>query len=367
LPSASSWLFLITAVKAAILGTLVLSSCSPGDRSGIDSDRVKPVALILQESDGERRMRRPRPSANTPALGGFTIKVDRRNGGSTDFFMGYEDIPPGAGIRPHHHPHSGEILFIQKGSGVASLGSRTGRVSPGSTVFIPRNIRVSLRNTGSDTISLAFIFPGEGIGKYMRETSVPEGGFAKHLSADEIAVIRKAHQGEITFDSTVGGNSGGLILQENEGEWRVPRPAPSGINALRTPYIIKVDSRNGRSEDLFMGYEDIAPGSALGPHHHAFADEILFVHRGNGTATVDTRKDSVGPGSTIFVPRSARMDLENTGAKPMTIAFIFPRLAIERYFRETSVKNGERMKPITAEESAAILARHKEQVAFDQP
>ncbi len=38
--------------------------------------------------------------------------------------MGMEDIPPGKKIRLHHHPHAEEILFIQRGTGVARLGSR---------------------------------------------------------------------------------------------------------------------------------------------------------------------------------------------------------------------------------------------------
>lgn len=353
--------FLLGASKAAVLGVLALTGCSGRDRT----DQVKPVPLILQESEGERWVRRPRASTNPGGLGPFIIKVDRKNGGSTDFFMGYEEIPPGAGIPPHHHPGSGEILFIQKGTGLASLGSRTARVGPGSTVFIPRNTRVSLRNTGPEPIALAFIFAGEGIGTYLKEISVREGEFARHLSAADIAAIRKAHQQEITFDSAAGGNSRGLILAENEGEWRLRRPPPSGVTALRTPYMIKVDSRNGRSEDLFMGYQDIAPGAGIAPHHHPFADEILFIHRGRGTAIAGTFKDSVGPGSTIFIPRNTRASLQNTGPKPMTVAFIFPRLAIEKYFRETSVKNGERVKPFSAEEFAAARARHKEQVVFD--
>lgn len=352
---------------AALLGALTLAGCSGRDRPAGGSERVKPVALVLQEPDGERRVRRPRPNADPVTLGAFTIKVDEKNGGSTDFFMGYEDLPPGARIRPHHHPRSGEILFIQKGSGVASLGSRSRRVGPGSTVFIPRNTQVSLQNTGSEPITLAFIFPGEGIGKYLRATSVPEGEFAKHLPAEDMAEIRKTHQQEITFDSSTIGNPGGLILEENEGEWRLRRPPPSGVATLRSPYMVKVDSKNGRSQDLFMGYEDIAPGDGIAPHHHPFADEILFIHRGSGTATLGTREDSVGPGTTVFVPRNTRVGLENTGKKPMTVAFIFPRTAIEQYFRETSVKNGERVKPFSAEEFAAVRQRHKEHVTFEAP
>ena len=165
------------------------------------SARSAPTGLVLQESEGERRVRRPRPTPGRSALGSFIIKVDEKNGGSADFFMGYEDIPPGAAIPPHHHPLSGEILFIQRGTGLALLGSRNGPVGPGSTVYIPRHIRISLRNTGPDTLTVAFIFPGEGIGQYLRATSVLEGDSAAEFSAQEIAAIRARYHDEITFDS----------------------------------------------------------------------------------------------------------------------------------------------------------------------
>ena len=100
--------------------------------------------LILQAQEGERRVRRPAPSTATTLEVPFIIKVDGTNGGSPDFFMGYEDIPPGKGIARHYHPHYDEILFVHRGSGVASLGSREAAVREGATIYIRPNTRVSL-------------------------------------------------------------------------------------------------------------------------------------------------------------------------------------------------------------------------------
>src|SRR5438876_4824317 len=61
--------------------------------------------VILQQSEGERRTRRTRPTSGIPlAAPGMIIKVDRHNGGSSNFFMGYEEIAPGAAIPAHSHP-----------------------------------------------------------------------------------------------------------------------------------------------------------------------------------------------------------------------------------------------------------------------
>jgi hypothetical protein len=87
--------------------------------------------LILQVSEGERRIRRLPPTVLSNLTAPFILKVDRRNGGSADFVMIYEDIPRGQGIAPHHHAHADEILFVHRGTGVASLGTRSTAVTSG--------------------------------------------------------------------------------------------------------------------------------------------------------------------------------------------------------------------------------------------
>ncbi len=104
--------------------------------------------------------------------------------------MGYEDIPPGQGIQPHRHVHADEIIFVHRGSGVASLGGRESPVSAGATLYIPRDTRISLRNTGAEPLGIAFVFSKPGFEEMMRENSVPEGEAATPLSAEETARIR---------------------------------------------------------------------------------------------------------------------------------------------------------------------------------
>ena len=158
----------------------------------------------------------------------------------------------------------------------------------------------------------------------------------------------------------------GLILGEFEGERRVRRPRPD-TTALSTPFIIKVDRRNGGSPDLVMGYEDIAPGQAIHPHHHPHADEIIFVHRGSGVASLGSRSAPVTAGGTIYIPRNTRIAVRNTGTEPLTIVFIFSRPGFEEHMRENSVREGERVTPLTREEQNAIRARHRDHVIYDPP
>jgi quercetin dioxygenase-like cupin family protein len=144
----------------------------------------------------------------------------------------------------------------------------------------------------------------------------------------------------------------GLILQSGEGERRVRR------NAGKGPFVIKVDRQNGGSPDLVMGYEDIAPGAEIQLHRHLVADEILFVHRGAGTASLNGRKAHVSAGATIYVPRNVTIGLVNDGTEPLGITFTFSRPGFEDLMRENSVLEGQPVTPISAEERARIQAKH---------
>jgi hypothetical protein len=57
-------------------------------------------ALILDASQGERRLHRPPPEALSNLAAPFILKVDRRNGGAPEFVMLTEDIPHGTGDVP---------------------------------------------------------------------------------------------------------------------------------------------------------------------------------------------------------------------------------------------------------------------------
>jgi len=151
--------------------------------------------LILAKDEGERRIRR--------VMGGALaiIKVDRRNGGSPGFVMGYEEIPPGQAIQAHHHPAMDEIIFVHGGTGAAELGDRSATVGAGATIYIPQTTRVMLRNTGAGPLAIAYFFPQPGYEEYLRETSVREGQPAPVLSGAELAQIRERHKAHIVFDS----------------------------------------------------------------------------------------------------------------------------------------------------------------------
>jgi quercetin dioxygenase-like cupin family protein len=182
---------------AALLGagSCVLPARPHAATSGSHLTEAVPTPLVLAVDEGERRVRRFAVSAPR-----FILKVDRRNGGSGDLVMGYEDLPPGGVIPPHRHLTADEIIFVHKGAGVVELGERRTAFGPGATIYIPRDVRVTIRNTGAEPMSIAFIFSKPGFDEFLREMSVPEGEPFTPLSAAELTAIRRRHESHTLYE-----------------------------------------------------------------------------------------------------------------------------------------------------------------------
>jgi len=128
---------------------------------------------------------------------------------------------------------------------------------------------------------------------------------------------------------------------------------------LRRDFQAMVDRQNGGSPDLVMGYEDIAPGAEIQLHRHLVADEILFVHRGSGTASLNGRTARVTAGATIYIPRNVTVGLVNDGNEPLGVTFTFSKPGFEELMRDNSVPEGQPVTPMSAEERAKIQAKQR--------
>lgn len=193
---------------------------------------------------------------------------------------------------------------------------------------------------------------------------VPVLGFALILSFGQFSASDAGNPDQ----AAAALNAKGLILQLSDGERRVRRPRLGSTAAMAAPaMIIKVDGRNGGSPDLFVGYEEIAPGDSIPAHSHPEYDEVLFVQHGNGVATLGLQQRVVTAGATIYIPPKTRVSLKNSGTHPLGVFFVFPRPdMVSDYYREMTVADGERAVPFTADEFAAFRARHRDHIVFDE-
>jgi oxalate decarboxylase/phosphoglucose isomerase-like protein (cupin superfamily) len=145
-------------------------------------------------------MRRPRPGGQRDTGTPIIIKVDGTNGGSSQLFMGYEDIPAGESIQRHYHPHADEIVFVHRGRGVAMLGDRRADVAAGATIYIPHGTRVALRNTGTEPIAIAFVFADPAMSSWFRDGTVPEGLTAAPMTAADVVARRERNREHVVIE-----------------------------------------------------------------------------------------------------------------------------------------------------------------------
>jgi quercetin dioxygenase-like cupin family protein len=169
------------------------------------SDGSRPV--VLEKNQGEKRLRRPPESLPIPSAE-FILKVTPQNG-SKHFVLGTEDIPPGGIIPRHKHLGQDEILLVQSGTAHVTLDDKEYDVHAGGTVFFPAQTWVSLKNIGTDIISLVFIFSAPGFEENMRCGSVPAGQPAQPITTDELRAC--AHKGHVEYEGLPPseGNQGG--------------------------------------------------------------------------------------------------------------------------------------------------------------
>ena len=122
-----------------------------------------------------------------------TIMVDKKKRGAGSVSLCREDIQPDDGIPVHKHLREDEVIFIQRGSGIFTLGDKEFAVKEGSAAFVPKGVWHGLKNTGREDIRMIFSFSPAGFEGYFREIGVPEGVAWKGKTPEEFAAIDRKY------------------------------------------------------------------------------------------------------------------------------------------------------------------------------
>src|SRR5215468_1391735 len=154
------------AAMAVMLVAVCVFHIRSAQSSSATTSQAAPKPLLLEKNEGERRIWRE------PPPGEFILKVSPKNSGSQHLVMGTEDIVPGDEFPTHKHLGQDEILYIEKGTVHVHLGDRERDLHAGGTVFIPAYTWVSVKNAGTETVSVVFVFSAPGFENYMRCDSV---------------------------------------------------------------------------------------------------------------------------------------------------------------------------------------------------
>jgi mannose-6-phosphate isomerase-like protein (cupin superfamily) len=91
---------------------------------------------------------------NTPHGSEIRPLIDRTTSDITRCSLAEEMLPPGRAVTPHHHRELEEIYYILSGRGLMTVGSERREVGAGDAIYVPRNHRHTLENTGDEPIRL---------------------------------------------------------------------------------------------------------------------------------------------------------------------------------------------------------------------
>ena len=162
-----------TALALLMVGLCAVSQSNP--MSSVSSSETDAKPLLLERNEGELRTRRIHMDKSPTASSQFMLKVSPKNNGSQHLVAGTEDVAPGATLPKHRHLVQDEILLVHSGTAHVWLGDQERDLHAGGLVFIPANTWVSAKNTGTEAVSVTFIFSAPGFEETMRCNSVAAG------------------------------------------------------------------------------------------------------------------------------------------------------------------------------------------------
>jgi quercetin dioxygenase-like cupin family protein len=179
------------ATMSVMLVAVHVFQTRPARSNSVVPSQAAAKPLLLEKNEGERRIWRE------PPPGDFMLKVSPKNNGSQHLVMGIEDVSPGDEFPAHKHLEQDEILYIEKGTVHVHLGEQERDLHAGGTVFIPADTWVSVKNAGTETVSVVFVFSAPGFENYMRCDSVLPNENVTPLSLERQKVC--AHEGHVIY------------------------------------------------------------------------------------------------------------------------------------------------------------------------
>jgi quercetin dioxygenase-like cupin family protein len=105
--------------------------------------------------------------------------------------------------------------------------------------------------------------------------------------------------------------------------------------------LLKVGPRATGANYLFMGAEDLPPGTAIPDHQHEVDEEILLVYRGRVRVALNRDTTEAASGDVIFLPARSRISVRALPPDTATVYFVFPRGSVERCFQAVGRAAGE--------------------------
>jgi len=152
-------------------------------------------------------------------------------------------------------------------------------------------------------------------------------------------------------------NGKGIIVREDEGIHLLTR--------RKVPITIKISKARQGVDAISFCREDQTPGRKMRIHKHLNNDELIFIHKGEGTLTLAEQTFPVKTGDVVFVPRGTWHGLDNTGKEDLQMIFQYSPAGFEEYFLENGAVDGMPAKEKTEDEYA--MSEKKYGMVYKEP
>lgn len=149
---------------------------------------------------------------------------------------------------------------------------------------------------------------------------------------------------KINFAKTASSGDKGIVVHED-----------AGIHILtrrKVPITIKISKAQHGIEGISFCVEDQSRGRKMRVHKHLNNDELIFIHKGEGTLTLGEELIQVKAGDVAYVPRGTWHGLDNVGTENLVMIFQYSPAGFEEYFIENGTLVGMQPKERTDEEYA---------------
>jgi len=163
---------------------------------------------------------------------------------------------------------------------------------------------------------------------------------------------------KISFARSYYTKDKGIIVREEEGTHIV-------TGRRKVPVTIKISKARHGVDGLSFCVEEQSPGRKMRIHKHLNNDELIFIHKGEGTLTLDEQSIQVKTGDVAFVPRGTWHGLHNTGKENLSMTFQYSPAGFEEYFIENGTLRGMPAKEKTEEEYA--ITEKKYGMVYQEP
>lgn len=152
------------------------------------------------------------------------------------------------------------------------------------------------------------------------------------------------------FAQSVKNDHEGIVVQEDEGTHILTR--------RKVPITIKISQAKHGVDAISFCVEHMDPGRKMRVHKHLNNDELIFIHRGQGTLTMGDRTIEVGTGAVAFIPRGTWHGLDNTGKEELQMVFQYSPAGFEEFFIENGTPVGMPTNDRTEEELAIAAKKY---------